>query len=67
MVELDLQLAFFIPITVVIYRRSELAGNIFVLLSSAIITIGALFSATKYGVRVGILAYENWDLFAYMI
>jgi hypothetical protein len=62
----DLQLSLIIPIFVIAYKKKYL-GNSLILF--AIIGDGALSAWTcwEYKLRAGILAEENWYIFAYLL
>lgn len=66
-IECDFQLALFIPLFVYVYHKSAIAGHILVLWGTVADTLGGLYVINKYKMRVGVLAYENWNLFALML
>jgi peptidoglycan/LPS O-acetylase OafA/YrhL len=63
----DMQLALLTPLFVIIYIKSKAAGHVFVLFTVLITTFAALYTINLYKMRVGVLAYENWYLFAYIL
>lgn len=65
-IETDLQLALIVPLFVIVYKRNAIAGHLFVLFAS-IIDIGiCYYTINKYQIKAGVLAEENWYLFAYI-
>jgi hypothetical protein len=50
-----------------VYNKSSVAGHILVIWGSVADTIGALFVLNKYNMKVGVLAYENWNLFCLIL
>jgi len=66
-IEVDLQLALFIPLFIAVYRRNDLAGHIFAFFSTVVCVIGSLYTCNKYGLRAGTLAYENWNMFTFTL
>jgi hypothetical protein len=63
----DMQLALIIPIFVLVYTKSKAAGHVLVLFTSIANTFQILYTINSYKLRVGVLAYENWYLFAYAL
>jgi hypothetical protein len=62
-----MQLALIIPIFVVVYTKSKAAGHVLVLFTAIAASFQALYTINNYKMRVGVLAYENWYLFAYTL
>jgi hypothetical protein len=62
-----MQLALVIPLFVVVYIKSKPAGHVFALFTAVASTFQNLYTINSYKMRVGVLAYENWYLFAYTL
>jgi hypothetical protein len=62
-----MQLALIIPIFVFVYTKSKAAGHVLVLFTTIANTFQILYTINSYKLRVGVLAYENWYLFAYAL
>lgn len=61
-----MQLALLTPLFVIIYKKREWAGHLFVALAVIIDTFFVGRECLKYGLRAGPFAEENWYLFSYL-
>ena len=63
----DMQLALVIPLFIIIYTKSVKAGHVFSLFCLIWDTFLGLYTINEYKMRAGVLAYENWYLFSYIL
>jgi hypothetical protein len=61
-----MQLALFIPLFVVVYRRSAWAGHALCFFAFMFSTVLVCFFCVKYDLKAGPLAEPNWYLFSYL-
>ena len=62
----DMQLSLLLPLFVIIYKKREWIGHVFVTIAVCVQLYFIGRTCLKYGLRAGPFAEENWYLFAYM-
>jgi peptidoglycan/LPS O-acetylase OafA/YrhL len=65
-ITVEMQLTLLVPPIIIIYNKSPKCGHFIILLGNIVCIAQAVFTAYKYKLKAGPLAYENWNLFAYM-
>jgi hypothetical protein len=66
-IDVDIQLTLLIPIFVCAYLKSKVIGHVTLAIFMILATIIGSWTVYEYDIKAGILASQNWFLFAYVL